>query len=81
MSERRANHLATILPFLPTSLPNFDWIESIVGCKTVARPVETTQVAPTILAALGLDPNSLQSVQIEGTQVLPGLGLDSGKSR
>jgi hypothetical protein len=47
----------------------------------VARPVETTQVAPTILAALGLDPNSLQSVQIEGTQVLPGLGLDSGKSR
>lgn len=37
-------------------------------------PVETTQVAPTILALLGLNPNALTSVQIEGTQVLPGLG-------
>jgi len=41
--------------------------------KTVTTPVETTQVAPTILKALGLDPASLQGVQIEGTQVLPGL--------
>jgi len=36
--------------------------------------VETTQVAPTILRLLGLDPNDLQAVQIEGTQVLPGIG-------
>jgi hypothetical protein len=36
--------------------------------------VETTQVAPTILKLLGLDPKSLQAVQEEGTQVLPGLG-------
>jgi len=36
--------------------------------------VETTQVAPTILQLLGLDPNSLQAVQQEGTQVLPGIG-------
>jgi arylsulfatase A-like enzyme len=35
--------------------------------------VETTQVAPTILALLGLSPRSLQAVQEEGTQVLPGL--------
>jgi arylsulfatase A-like enzyme len=35
--------------------------------------VETTQVAPTILQLLGLDPGSLQAVQQEGTQVLPGL--------
>lgn len=48
--------------------------------STVYSPVETMQIAPSILAALGLDPNSLQSVQQEGTQVLPGLGLDSGKS-
>jgi hypothetical protein len=34
--------------------------------------VETTQVAPTILKLLGLNPNSLQAVQREGTQVLPG---------
>jgi Type I phosphodiesterase / nucleotide pyrophosphatase len=35
--------------------------------------VETTQIAPTILDLLGLDPNALQAVQIEGTQVLPGI--------
>jgi len=41
--------------------------------RTVTSAVETTQVAPSILAALGLDPNKLQAVQIEGTPVLPGL--------
>jgi len=44
--------------------------------KTVTGPVETMQVAPTILKALGLDPNALQAVKIDGTQVLPGLNLD-----
>jgi hypothetical protein len=38
---------------------------------TVTSPVETMQVAPTILQALGLDPRSLRSVQLEGTQALP----------
>jgi hypothetical protein len=42
---------------------------------TNTLPVETRQVAPTILKALGLDPYALQAVQTEGTQVLPGLGL------
>jgi hypothetical protein len=37
--------------------------------------VETTQVAPTILQSLGLDPSSLDAVQQEGTPVLPGLNL------
>jgi Type I phosphodiesterase / nucleotide pyrophosphatase/Sulfatase len=36
--------------------------------------VETTQVAPTILHLLGLDPNALTAVQEEGTKVLPGIG-------
>jgi hypothetical protein len=40
---------------------------------TIFSPVETAQVAPTILEALELDPKSLQGVQEEGTQVLPGL--------
>jgi hypothetical protein len=40
---------------------------------TVTSPVETMQVAPTILQALGLNPNALQSVAIEGTAVLPGI--------
>jgi hypothetical protein len=38
------------------------------------RWVETTQVAPTILRLLGLDPDALQAVQTEGTEVLPGIG-------
>lgn len=42
---------------------------------TVTSSVTTSQVAPTILQALGLDPQNLQAVQIQGTQVLPGLFL------
>jgi hypothetical protein len=34
-------------------------------------PVETTQIAPTILELLGLTPGSLQAVQEERTQTLP----------
>ena len=41
--------------------------------QTITSFVETTQVAPTILAALGLNPNALQAVQKEGTPVLPGI--------
>jgi len=52
-----------------------------ISSGTVTSPVETAQIAPTILAALGLDPDKLGSVQQENTQVLPGLGLDGGKSR
>ena len=48
------------------SNPNFT-------AKTITSPVETTQVAPTILKALNLDPRSLEAVRKEGTQVLPGL--------
>jgi hypothetical protein len=33
--------------------------------------LEATQIAPTILALLGLNTNSLQAVQIEHTAVLP----------
>ena len=33
--------------------------------------VETTQIAPTILRLLGLDPRALQAVRIEGTRTLP----------
>jgi hypothetical protein len=51
------------------SNPNFH-------AKTITSPVETTQVAPTILKALGLDPDDLQAVRTEGTQVLPGIDFD-----
>ena len=36
--------------------------------------VETTQIAPTIIQLLGLNPDQLQAVQKEGTRVLPGVG-------
>jgi len=39
----------------------------------VTSPVQTMQVAPTILKALGLDPYALESVRLEGAQVLPGV--------
>jgi len=41
--------------------------------RTVNSFVETAQVAPTILKLLGLDPNALDAVRIEGTPVLPSL--------
>ncbi len=46
---------------------------SAVAPNVVSQPVETTQIAPTILRLLGLDPQSLDAVRIEGTRVLPGL--------
>jgi arylsulfatase A-like enzyme len=49
--------------------------------NTVTSPVETLQIAPTILAALGLDPNALQAVQNEHTQVLPAVQFDFDGAR
>jgi Type I phosphodiesterase / nucleotide pyrophosphatase len=40
---------------------------------TINSPVETAQIAPTILSLLGLDPQALVAVQQEGTQILPGV--------
>jgi hypothetical protein len=44
-----------------------------VPAGDVSDRVATTQIAPTILALLGLDPQQLQAVQLEHTPVLPGL--------
>ena len=41
------------------------------ACST--QRLETTQIAPTILRLLGLDPDALQAVRIQGTPVLPGV--------
>ena len=48
------------------SNPNF-------AAKTLTTPVTTSQIAPTILKVLGLSPQSLQAVQMQGTEVLPGV--------
>ncbi len=44
-----------------------------VAAGTFGEAVETTQIAPSILRLLGLNPRALRAVQIEGTRVLPGL--------
>src|SRR5262245_49279257 len=41
--------------------------------REIGAPVETTEIAPTILKLLGLNPADLQAVRIEHTPALPGL--------
>jgi arylsulfatase A-like enzyme len=41
--------------------------------RMIKFPVQTAQVAPTILQVLGIAPEALQAVSKEGTPVLPGL--------
>jgi hypothetical protein len=41
------------------------------AARTVSNSTTTTQVAPTIVKALGLSPSLLDAVRIEGTPVLP----------
>ena len=49
-----------------------------VHARKVKTPVATSQVAPSILKALHIDPSQLQAVQREGTEVLPFLFSDEG---
>jgi hypothetical protein len=44
-----------------------------IRARTDTSFVETSQVAPTILQLLGLDPEALDAVRVEGTPVLPSL--------
>ena len=57
-------------------MPLLVYAPGVVRPGSSDRWVETTQVAPTVLSLLGLDPRALQAVRIEGTQVLPGIGRD-----
>lgn len=47
--------------------------------QTVSATTRTAQVAPTIIEALGLDPQALDAVQEEGTEVLPEVGAQLAK--
>ena len=47
--------------------------------QTVSTATTTTQVAPTMVQALGLNPNLLDAVNIEGTSVLPEVFTQLGK--
>ena len=52
-----------------------DGLPSEVKGKTVDTTVHTTQIAVTVLDALGLNPKLLTGVKIEGTKALPGTGI------
>jgi hypothetical protein len=61
----------------------------VVGGSTNGNPINpgiiraavtTTQIAPTILELLNLDPNALQAVRLENVGVLAGIKSDNGKS-
>ncbi len=41
--------------------------------ERVFKDVETTEIAPTILGLLGIDPHNLAAVRAEGTPLLPGI--------
>jgi hypothetical protein len=46
-----------------------------LSARVFSSAVQTTQIAPTILEALGLDPRQLEAVRLEGTLALPDLPL------
>ena len=50
-----------------------------ITAQTLTNPVNTAQIAPTILAVLGLNPDELQAVKKENTQLLPGLFGDEDR--
>ena len=47
--------------------------------QTIFTDTQTTQIAPTILKVLGLQPSALDAVRAEGTPVLPGVAAQLGK--
>ena len=73
---KRAEHGGLVADDLavPLILGSTGLAPSLQG-TTVNASVLTTEVAPTILAALGLDLNGLDGVRLEGTTILPGSGF------
>ncbi len=59
--------------FQDLSIPILVDLPGLRHGTTIGAQVKITQIAPTILALLGLNPQALQAVRIEHTQVLPGL--------
>jgi arylsulfatase A-like enzyme len=66
--------------FEDRNVPILVYAPRAVQPGSFGQSVETTQIAPTILSLLGLDPSALRAVQIEGTPVLPGGGQGGGES-
>ncbi len=54
-------------------VPIVAWGANLTGGAVIDSAVSTVQIAPSILALLGLNPEDLKAVKLEGTQVLPAL--------
>jgi hypothetical protein len=59
--------------FQDLSVPMLVLLPGLRHSATIGAQVHIIQIAPTILALLGLNPQALQAVRIEHTRVLPGL--------
>jgi len=59
--------------FQDRNVPILVLLPGLRHSATISARVGTIQIAPTILALLGLNPRALQAVRIEHTRVLPGL--------
>jgi arylsulfatase A-like enzyme len=59
--------------FQDLSIPILVVLPGLPHGTTNSAQVKIIQIAPTILALLGLNPQALQAVRIEHTPVLPGL--------
>jgi Type I phosphodiesterase / nucleotide pyrophosphatase len=59
--------------FQDRNVPILVSLPGLSSGHSIDAPVETTQIAPTILSLLGLNPAELQAVQKQHTQVLPEL--------
>jgi arylsulfatase A-like enzyme len=66
------NENDTHVPLLVVHAPS-------ISPGVIRAAVTTSQVAPTILNLLSLDPSKLQAVQVEGVTVLPGIPVPGGK--
>jgi hypothetical protein len=53
----------------------------VITQTTIKTPVQTMQIAPTILQVLGLNPYVLKAAVLEHTRVLPGLGLEKDEGK
>jgi hypothetical protein len=81
-----SRRLSTALPNVEAEHEGFNENETHVPLLVVhssltpgqnRAPVTTTQIAPTILSLLNINPSALMAVQLEGTSVLPGTGRNN----
>ncbi len=79
-SNKRAEHggLSEDDTHVPLIISGDNLTKKLQG-TTQTQPVKTTQIAVTVLEALGLDPDNLQGAVAESTRPLPGLKIKESR--